>query len=601
MAKTLPIIHLLFSATKPVSKSSPPSQNFVQNANKFFANPIVIDFLIIFSLSLIFLLPLSLSPWFLGHEGYAYLTRLFVFNESLKEGISYRWSSLFFQGYGFPFFNFYAPLSFIGAELFHLLGFSLAISFKLFLILITLLKGWFFYLFISRLWGRASGIAGAAICLFSPYYFLQLYWRGDIAEYACASIFPAVLYFSYRYIIEEQHLRHWIGMVISHAAVVLCHNISALFFSAFLLCFVVFLIFLRKDNKFKVAIFSLAAIVMALLLSAFFWLPAMVQKNLVYQERLIADRFSFFNHFVDMGQLWTGNARGTLSWERLYSGSRMNLGSVAFLATLLALIYVIIDKVKNKSFFYFFLFIASIAVLFMTRFSSWFWQNLPLLKFAQFPWRILSLTAIFLAVTASLLTEIYRPDAPRKRMLFAYGLAAVAVAVNIWNISTYRPVKIDYALFSKNYLLSNSITTTGMDEYTPKTVVTTPPLRQVDFIISKGKGTLSAPYRGSAMLSVNVENQSPLTLTISQFYFPGWRAFCSQQRVPIQIDPFGRMMLTIPPGKHHVFVRYHGSAIERYSNAISLVSLLLILVLIIINRKATSRPRRRSSAASSCQ
>lgn len=79
--------------------------------------------LIIIGLSIVVLVPLLLPGFILTHDMYFPLFRLYGIEQCFQEGqIPPRWVSSFALGYGYPFYNFYAPLAYFPAYFFHILG-----------------------------------------------------------------------------------------------------------------------------------------------------------------------------------------------------------------------------------------------------------------------------------------------------------------------------------------------------------------------------------------------------------------------------------------------------------------------------------------------
>ncbi|MFO7631176.1 MAG: hypothetical protein R6W76_01485, partial [Caldilinea sp.] len=82
-----------------------------------------------------------------------HLIRLHLLDEQVRAGNLFpRWLPNLMTGYGYPTFNFYAPLIYIIAEAFHLSGVDLAHSLALLMGLLILVAGWGVYLLAGDLY-----------------------------------------------------------------------------------------------------------------------------------------------------------------------------------------------------------------------------------------------------------------------------------------------------------------------------------------------------------------------------------------------------------------------------------------------------------------
>jgi hypothetical protein len=73
---------------------------------------VLVDLLVLLAVMLPLLWPLTAPGYLVGADAVDHPWRSLVLGEALRNGVLYpRWSPEFFNGWGFPFFNFYSPLS----------------------------------------------------------------------------------------------------------------------------------------------------------------------------------------------------------------------------------------------------------------------------------------------------------------------------------------------------------------------------------------------------------------------------------------------------------------------------------------------------------
>ena len=110
-----------------------------------------------------------------------------------------RWAPHMALGYGYPFFNFYAPLSSYGVVLLHLLGLAYPAALKLAFALGLWLGRSGRVLVRARAAaghhpraGDSAGLAAGAAYLFAPYLAYDIFFRGNLAE-AFAFVWPPLV------------------------------------------------------------------------------------------------------------------------------------------------------------------------------------------------------------------------------------------------------------------------------------------------------------------------------------------------------------------------------------------------------------------------
>src|SRR3989344_8578643 len=109
--------------------------------------------------------------------------RLLEIDKCLKDGqIPCRWVPDMGYGYGYPQFNYYAPLPYYIMEVFHLTGLGYLDSVKAGFVLSFVLSGVGMYLLGKSLWGRAGGFISALFYSYLPYRAVDLFVRGAVGE-----------------------------------------------------------------------------------------------------------------------------------------------------------------------------------------------------------------------------------------------------------------------------------------------------------------------------------------------------------------------------------------------------------------------------------
>ena len=550
-------------------------------------------------------LPLFQPYFFASSDGLFHLYRLMEYDRALRDGVLYaRWAPDFFLGYGFPLFNYYAPATYYLGEIFHLLGAGYIDSLKLLVAVAMALSGIGAYLYSRAFLSPVASVLAAAVYMYVPYHLVNLYYRGDIAEYLAYTWFPFVLW-SLRKVIETRKPVFIAFGGLLYAALILTHNLSAFIFSGFLIIYCLAMLWPqwsgRKLTWTSVASDTLPLVATALVgagLSTFFWLPALLEKSLVDFDRLLV-YFNYHEHFPSIEDLLSTSLvhrYGIVFRNADVFGYKLGVLQTCFLALGIT---VLVWRWKRLGFklraeAVASLLVAAISFFFIFPISLWFWDNAPLLNLTQFPWRFLAFVALPSAVLAGLLAEAL----PGK---LRWALAIVLVPLVIFS-STAGMFPIQSSVSEEDIspmgsvqfeLTYGAVGTSAAAEYLPKWVKHRPAISlpalamaldegDVPALASDVPGLQAQIIEKKASLAVyKVSSAGGGTIVLNTLYYPGWQAFLDGSRIDIGIDdPSGLIKLAVPGGEHILRVEFVETRLRLLSDGISGLSLAVVLVVI---------------------
>ena len=149
-----------------------------------------------------------------------------------------RWMPDANYGYGYPFYNFYAPLSIYIASLFRFFGFTFVRSIQLAQLTGFVVAAWGMFALVRRWFGNPwAGLLASVAYSTAPFHMVNVYVRGDsLAEFWAMAFYPLVL-LTADWLLERPSRKSVAFFALAYAALVLSHNISALIFSPFLLLY----------------------------------------------------------------------------------------------------------------------------------------------------------------------------------------------------------------------------------------------------------------------------------------------------------------------------------------------------------------------------
>ena len=515
-----------------------------------------------------------------------HLFRLVQLDSLLRDGIFYcRWAPDMAQGYGNPFFNFYAPLSYYMSALLSGIVGNLNLGLRLTFALAIVGGGWAAYLLARDYFSQPAALVAAVAYMYAPYQGYDIYFRGNLAESAAWPLLPLALWAMGR-LIREGGGKWLVITAVSYAAILLTHNVFALIFSPLLGLFALILAYRhnRPYPTYQTFIPPITAILLGLGLATFFWLPAMLERELVHSDRLLVPPvFVYWNNFVTVGEL--------LAWPRLPEPNLLNpspprtIGLVAFLLALPGLFWYgfratqDIGRTTAVRFFGLALFV---YLFMMTAVSEPIWARLPLIEFVQFPWRLLGPAAVCVTFLGAATIDLLPTNRWR---LVGSGLAISLLIVTslFWFHPRYcpgldAPTIADMQAFER---LTDTIGTTARGEYLPRQVVQMPahPAPQPFTVPDESAAdlTILAQEQRGVTYRATVRASQATTITVNSFMYPGWRAMVNETAVSITPSPiYGLITFPVPAGEHELTVTFGETPLRRAANGVSLLSLLLL-------------------------
>ncbi|MBM2848620.1 MAG: hypothetical protein HW418_1562, partial [Anaerolineales bacterium] len=215
-----------------------------------------------------------------------HLYRVVQLDLNLRQGAPFLvWSPDLLRGYGYPIFGFYAPFTYWLIETLHLLGLDFAPAIRLAFFTAPLLAGWGMYTWAARWSSRPAACVSALAYMFAPYLLYDTVSRGALPSALALGILPWAL----AACADAQRKRTPPSVVLAAVAfsiLNLTHNVAPIFGIALALG----LSLIPDDSsapasplrtRFWSALNGMwptvAALLLALALTAFFLLPALAE------------------------------------------------------------------------------------------------------------------------------------------------------------------------------------------------------------------------------------------------------------------------------------------------------------------------------------
>ena len=538
-------------------------------------------------------IPLFTHSVLWGHDAFVYFPRLIETHQNIVHGIAVpRWAPDLGRGAGQPLFLFHPPMIYYLGELWRLLGFDFATAMNLACAVVVLASAGSMFLLARLYFGAAGGWLGAAAYLYAPYFAVDLYVRSAMEEFAAFPLFALALY-GFGAFARRRRFRHWLLGAAAYAGVMACHFPAALLFTPLLLAFLGFTAWMEKS--WSVLWRQACGFLMGLGLSAFLWVPGLAFRQLVAMNRAMEGHGRYSDHFVYLHQLFYSPWGYGVSVPGPNDGMSFALGWSHVLLALVAWIW-LSRKAKSRGdlgdlrLLRFFGLAAAVLCLLMLQDAMWLWQQLPLIQYVLFPWRLLGPVAVCLALAVASLGPLLLSLAPCWRTAGMTAAMALAIVPNLPHLHSKQLVDVDLRAWSPLQMAVSGFDTTTGGEVTPRWVTEQPAYIGAAARVLSGEARIARPGRTPFSWSSPVSAKVASTIEIETAWFPGWEVRVDGQPVPAGPGgASGLITFQVPAGEHTVNVGYGRTDTEKAAAGISFAALLLALGLALAQRgKAAS-------------
>ena len=564
--------------------------------------------LVICLLCSIAVVPLLRSKSPCTHDGALHYFRVTAMRHALQNGILFtRYLPDLAFGYGYPFFNYRAALSYYLALALYLTGLALPAALNMVYVLSIVGSALAAYLFARDLFGPRAGIVAAVAYAYAPYQFLNALLRGNAPESVALPLFPLILW-AFRRLALTGHRRWFLVSVVSLSALHLSHVISFFLFTPLLLAYLVVLWLVHRREGHWVA--TGGAFAMAWGLTAFFWAPALLERGYIQLHMSRVTRNNDFHYnFLALAEIFALPA--PVDTSLMNPPMRIHLGLVQAILGGIGLVVGLIrwrDRERRATLAFFAL--TAVVMLWMsTRASLWLWEHVPLLPFVQFPWRLVgraTLPVAFLASAIAPTRHASRTTFHVSRFTFHVSRALPLVSITLLILAalpyTYPPhgycPNAPYPTINDVFAYEHRSKLVGVDpegSYFPAWVKHRPegspleeqyaaggPISRFDeTALPAGASVVEDGYSPNRA-QVVVETPAPFRARYLAFYFPGWRVWIDEEPVETTAsDPAGLITFDVPAGRHTIIIRFGSTPVRTTFTAISLLSLVALLILTV--------------------
>lgn len=499
-------------------------------------------------------------------------------------------------GLGHPFFNFNYHLPYYFTSLFYFLGFAMTASLKLVMFFNILVATFGFYFLAKRHVGNQAALVGATIYVYSPYLAVDLYVRGSIGELTLFGLLPWSL-LAINLLINKTNAKNLFFASILIALLTLAHNILNIF--VYPIIFLYGLVLTITYKKIKRIWFLIAAFSTGAALSSYYLVPALVERQFIsnYEQIKFEDHFPFIKQLIIPH--W---GYGISHWG---PGDDMSfqIGIANLIAGITVLMVVKFLKYPLKSLAVYFLIIFGVFVFLMNQRSQFFWTLHPILRFVQFPWRMLLFTSFTASLLGAIVVDFILNKVNKGRMHIYTSLLVIGVSLlSVWYFKPSQFKDISDERYLELYFANRTLKDNGerahlskeylnfTEDFIPPTIYQKKRLDDLPKTWVESEYPSNIKYtKENLSYDIDIDTLKENTLIIYSGYFPGWTASVDEKET--QTYPktdYGLVALDIQSGNHKVKVAFKNTTIRIAANLISLATLTFLMGILfmgVVKRK----------------
>ena len=534
-------------------------------------------------------------------DGYVHILRTLEVSHLLREGVLYpRWAPDFYLGYGYPFFNFYAPGAHLLAALAALTGLGVLRGVVAVQVIALLLYPTGAYLAARSLfstdsggrWARPAALVSAALYLYAPLRFRELFTQGNLSQLLALALLPWCAWLLME-AIRRVDLRWSAAAGVALAGLVYAHHPSAFLGFPFLAVYAgaVAIIAGRSDRGAarstgrRLAV-GAAAFLLGILLSAPFWLPSVAELRYVNITAIESGMFNARLNLLPLTEL--------LSPARILDDAALNppqpnsLGIAQVIMALagvaVALKWALAPRRRQADAgppapwtqqqagltLLVVAIMLVLALVMMLPLAAPMWENLPLARFIAFPWRLLGPALLWAAPLGGAALFVI----PARLRTVAVPALLILIPLSVAPYLFPRPfaevTEPTLADIARYELTGGARATASANEYLPAWVADPNPPTDLAEALRAGRpldpldraalppgSTAVRAAAGPLADAYRLDLPAAAAIRIRRFYFPGWRATVDGRPAAITPStPFGFIEVAVPGGAYELRIEF---------------------------------------------
>ncbi|MDX1414356.1 MAG: 6-pyruvoyl-tetrahydropterin synthase-related protein [Candidatus Promineifilaceae bacterium] len=528
------------------------------------------------------------------HDGHLHIHRIAAMRHAWENGVLFsRWLPDLAFGYGYPFFVYREPTPLYAILGPHLLGVPLPAASNLFYILSILACGWFMFLWVRDISGSRAALVSSVAYMAAPYILLDALVRGNAPESLALPLLPLLLWIGRRWMIHGS-AASFLTAVFSLSFLSLSHNISILIFVPLFFIYLLLLGWQHRLSWKRISVRLLLLFGLGLGMTLFYTAGALLEMDQVTLRLSTSTRNNDFHfNFSSWSEILAPAA--AKDPNLLNPPLLIRLGWVPMGLAIIGISTLFWKRPMPREQRRHVIWMAMAAAIFLFMAlpaSLLLWEKLPLIEFAQFPWRFIGRAALPVAFLAG------APFAQESIGIDKKGVASQLLLVAVVGLLLLEAVPNLYPRFCEEksfptivdvHRYEQATGLVGVDpegSYFPRTVKKRPknspleedyregtfPQRFDTSVLPEG-ATADITY-GQQSVQVHINSPELFTARYLSFAFPGWIVEIDGERVSVAPgDPDGLITFMVPPGEHMLRVQWQSTPLRTILSLVGILAL----------------------------
>jgi hypothetical protein len=540
--------------------------------------------LLILLLGLIGIKALFSAGFYTNHDGTHQIIRLMHFHKGLvDQQWPVRWAGTALNGYGYPLFVYTYRLPFWLGEFWYLFSRSLVDSIKFVFIVTYLASGISMFVLAKKVWrSNLTALLSSILYLWAPYRFINIYVRAALGE-AVIFVFIPLLFLGLHQLAYGKNKIKWILLTaFSAAGAILSHAIVFGMWVLVLIPWFLLHLSLSKHKKqyTKTCILSGG---LTLLLTAYYWLPAFLERKYTYFSGSIGHYYKA--HFLTLKQLlYSRWGYGFSMPGAVDDDMSFQIGFAQWLVIFVSGICIVyfwrkkISTIKKRwvGILAYCAAVFLLTIYLMTAYSTWFYKLITGFFTFDIPWRFLGVS-VFMASLA--IGGVVRLITNSWLRLF---IVAIVLFLAFYGNRNHLRVN-KYTFIPDSEYWQSQATSNEYNDYAPKgfKIIDSawPDFDESDsqLLSLNGKADNKLLERRSNFFHFTSSVSSNKVEVLTRVaYYPGWQLLVDGKKQPINYQD-GRIVVQLDKGNHEVVLQFKETRLRAISNIISLGALIILL------------------------
>lgn len=410
----------------------------------------------------------------------------------------------------------------------------------------TFLSGVLMYLWLRKHVGVAAAIFGEVLFIFTPYHIQNVFVRGALPEYLGGVFILLTLLGISTVLINAKPYGH-VLVIIGVALLVLSHPMMLVTGSVICSLYALIVVWQRRISFLKLITLGISS-VLGLLLSSYYFLPLTLELKYFYYG-LSASKLRLADAFLSIPQLLSASAPYLGSSAAGPPGVSLRLGLVEAGSILLAALGLLMGRLRQKKFMLIWLGVTLGLVALTLPISKPLFEHISVFNNLQYPWRFLSVISIAITLVAALLFDQFG-----NRWLLFLGVGVIlCLAVPTAYGKNYILTPLSEYQFTVTNLHTKNMAPIWAGESADY------PLHPEKVALIEGVGQITNLNIQNSVRSFDIQADGRVRMADYTFFFPGWKVYLDGVELPFEFQDMnyrGIITYIVPPGKHHVEVKF---------------------------------------------